>query len=323
MENRAFYRLLSQLDKLTPTQSKQLENHLHKKCSIKTLEDVAGTADHCPHCGTTSFYKWGINSGLQRYKCKECNRTFNVLTKTPLARLRHKEVWADYTQDLINGTTIERSAEHCNVANSTAFRWRHRMLQAAQQIKAKHLHGIVELDEIHFLRSEKGNHHLDRKPHKRGGWAKRGLSLKQFAPVLIARDRNGNMTDAVLANSYDGTISEVMLPLLDRRDVLLCSDSKSSYKSFANMFDFAHETINAGKEYVSKGIYHVQNVNAYGSRLKRWMVRFHGVSTNHLPTYLGWMRILDSQKGLNADEFLRIITGYREPIRRLPHLTLI
>lgn len=31
------------------------------------------------------------------------------------------------------------------------------------------------------------------------------------------------------------------------------------------MFDFAHETINAGKEHV-RGIYHVQNVNAYGSR---------------------------------------------------------
>jgi len=44
MENRAFHRLLDQVDKLTPTQSRQLENHLHKKCSIKTVEDVAGEA---------------------------------------------------------------------------------------------------------------------------------------------------------------------------------------------------------------------------------------------------------------------------------------
>lgn len=89
------------------------------------------------------------------------------------------------------------------------------------------------------------------------------------------------------------------------------------------MFDFAHETINAGKEHISKGIYHVQNVNTYGSRLKRWMVRFHGVFTKHLDSYLGWMRILDSQKGLNADAFLKIISNYREPIRKLLHLTLI
>jgi transposase-like protein len=323
MENRAFHKLLSQIDKLTPSQTKHLENQLHKKCSIKTLEDVTGEADHCPHCGATELYKWGVKSGLQRYKCKACNKTFNILTKTPLARLRRKEVWADYIQNLIAGSTVKHSAEHCKVADSTAFRWRHRMLQAARQIKAKELHGIVELDEIHFLRSEKGNHHLERKPHKRGGWAKKGLSLKQFAPVLIARDRNGNMTDSVLPNSYDGTIAEVLLPLLDSNDVLLCSDSKSSYKSFANMFDFAHETINARKEHVAKGIYHVQNVNAYGSRLRRWMVRFHGVSTKHLPSYLGWMRILDTQKELSADDFLRIIAGYRKPIRKFPHLTRI
>jgi len=322
MQNKAFHRLLSQIDKLTPTQSKQLQNHIKKKCSIKTMEDATGHADHCPHCGTTNFYKWGINSGLQRYKCKECNKTFNILTKTPLARLRHKEVWSDYMKDLINGVTIARSAEHCGVANSTSFRWRHRMLQAAQEIKAKHLHGIVELDEIHFPRSEKGNHNLDRKPHKRGGWTKKGLSLKQFAPVLVARDRNGNMTDAVLENSQDGTISQVMLPLLSHKDVLLCSDSKSSYKSFANVFDFAHETINAGKEH-TRGIYHVQNVNAYASRLKRWMVRFHGVSTKYLESYLGWMRILDTQKELTTDELLKIIAGFREPIRKYPHLMRI
>ncbi len=318
MQNKAFHRLLSQLKKLTPTQTKQLQNHIKQKCSIKTIEEVTGFADNCPHCGSTIFYKWGVRSGIQRYKCIACNKTFNTLTKTPLARLRHKEVWKKYAQDLINGITIEKSAEHCKVANRTSFRWRHRMLEASQDVKAKKLHGIVELDETHFLKSEKGNHNLDREPHKRGGWAKQG----QYTPVLIARDRNGNMTDAVLRNSQDGTISEVMLELLDRRDVLLCSDSKSSYRSFALMFDFEHETINAGKEH-TRGIYHVQNVNAYGSRLKRWLVRFHGVSTKYLDSYLGWMRIIDTQKGLTADDLLRLIARHREEKKIFPPLTRI
>ncbi len=322
MQNKAFHKLLDQLDKLTPTQSKQLQEQIKKKCSVKTLEDATAHAGNCPHCGTTNFYKWGTLSGLQRYKCKECNKTFNILTNTPLARLRHKEVWSEYMKDLIGGTTIAKSAEHCGIAISTSFRWRHRMLKAANSVKANSLHGIVELDEIHFLRSEKGNHSLDRKPHKRGSWAKKGLSLKQFTPVLVARDRNGNTTDAVLENSQDGTISQVLLPLLDHKDVLLCSDSKSSYKSFANVFDFAHETINAGKEHV-RGIYHVQNVNAYASRLKRWMVRFHGVSTKYLDSYLGWRRMIDTQKGLTADGLLKIIVGYKKPIWRYPRLMRI
>jgi len=67
----------------------------------------------------------------------------------------------------------------------------------------------------------------------------------------------------------------------------------------------------------------VQNVNAYASRLKRWMVRFHGVSTKHLESYLGWMRILDTQKDLTTDELLKIIAGFRKPIEKHPRLMRI
>ena len=63
--------LLSQLDNLTFTQSKKLENQIKYQCSIKTIEDVAGHAENCPHCASSAFYKWDVRSGLQRYKCKE------------------------------------------------------------------------------------------------------------------------------------------------------------------------------------------------------------------------------------------------------------
>ena len=138
----------------------------------------------------------------------------------------------------------------------------------------------------------------------------------------VAKSTSFRWRHRLLEASQDGTISEVILELLDRRDVLLCSDSKSSYKSFALMFDFAHETINAGKEH-ARGIYHVQNVNAYGSRLKRWMVRFHGVSTKYLDSYLGWMRIMDTQKELTADSLLRLIAAHREKEKMFPPLMRI
>ena len=322
MKRRAFQKLLRQIEKLTANQEKQLQNQLNQQNSLKIIKSMSIEIDHCPHCGATNLYKWGVRSKLQRYKCKECNKTFNALSKTPLARLRHKERWSDYAKSLLESYSIEKSAKACKVAVSTSFRWRHRMLKASGEVKAKKLHGIVELDETYFPRSEKGNHSLDRKPHKRGSWAKRGLSLEEHVPVLIARDRNGNTTDAVLENGQDGSIAEVMLPLLDRHDVLLCSDSKSSYKSFARVFDFVHETINASKEYVN-GIYHVQNVNAYGSRLKNWMVHFHGVSTKYLDNYLGWMLILDTQKELTPDGLLRLVINCKEKDYGFPPLMRI
>ena len=306
MKSRVFKSFLSEIEKLTKIQVKTLQKHLNQKDSLKVIKSISMEIKHCPHCGGTSFYKWGYRSKLQRYQCKECHRTFNVLSKTPLARLRHKEKWNSYAKELIASSSIVKSAKTCNVAVSTSFRWRHRMLKALKSIKAKNLHGIVEFDESYFPKSEKGNHSLDRKPHKRGSWASRGLSLEEQTPVLILRDRNGNMHDAILENTQSDTIAEVMLPLLDPNDVLLCSDSKSSYIRFAKMFNFVHETINASKEYVN-GIYHVQNVNAYTSRLKNWMIHFHGVSTKYLDHYLSWMCMLDTKQELSSDDLLRIV----------------
>jgi hypothetical protein len=48
---------------------------------------------------------------------------------------------------------------------------------------------------------------------------------------------------------------------------------------------------------VVAGVYHVQNVNAYDSRLKTWMRRFNGVATKYLDSYLGWFRALDRSRG--------------------------
>ncbi len=40
--------------------------------------------------------------------------------------------------------------------------------------------------------------------------------------------------------------------------------------------DLTPRRVSAGVRVINR-VYHVQNVNAYGSRLKEWMRRFHGV----------------------------------------------
>src|SRR4051794_9726554 len=139
----------------------------------------------CPHCANREVVRWGAASGLPRYRCKACRRTFNALTKTPLAKLRMKDKWA---------------ARRCGVHDTTAFRWRHRFLASLAGDKPKTLAGIVEGDETFILESFKGKRAgLPRKSRKRGGKsAKRGLSAEQV-PILVARDRQGATTDAVLA----------------------------------------------------------------------------------------------------------------------------
>ncbi|GEM_PF-5253081 len=105
----------------------------------------------CPHCGGRRLQRWGHASGLQRHRCGDCRRSFNVLTGTPLARLRMKERWEAQTQALTTGESLIQAAERCCVAVTTAFRWRHRFLSAPALDKPGQLTGIVEADETFIV----------------------------------------------------------------------------------------------------------------------------------------------------------------------------
>ena len=91
-------------------------------------EDALGTAGH--ERVEAQIISWGRSHGLLRFRCKSCGRTFNALTKTPMARLRKKDRWLDHARAMIEGRSLAKTAKLCGVHPTTAFRWRHRFLRA-------------------------------------------------------------------------------------------------------------------------------------------------------------------------------------------------
>jgi len=263
--------------------------------------DVSSIGQHkvaatgCPHCGHGETVRWGKASGLPRYRCKACARTFNALTKTPLAKLRMREKWGEQAGALIDGVSLAKAARRCGVHYTTAFRWRHRFLAALSTDKPKTLSGIVESDETFILESFKGKRKgLPRKARKRGGSsAKRGLSAEQI-PVIVARDRHGATTDAVLPRLNRASIAAALQGVVTKANTFCC-DGGSAIVAFARRAEIvAHVLPRPGKPDPLAPDYHLNNVNAYHGRLKEWLRRFHGVATKNLPNYLGWRRTLEA-----------------------------
>ena len=261
----------------------------------------------CPHCGNRTIVRWGQASDLPRYRCKACARTFNALTKTPLANLRMKDKWATQTEAMIDGVSTAKAAERCGVHYTTAFRWRHRFLAALAGDKPKALAGIVEGDETFILESFKGKRSgMPRKPRKRGGKSvKRGLSAEQI-PVLVARDRQGATTDAVLPRLNRVSIAAALDGVVTPANQFCC-DGGTAIVAFARRAGIAaHILPMPGKPNPQAPDFHLNNVNAYHGRLKEWLRRFHGVATKNLPNYLGWRRTLEAL-GQNATSATMIL----------------
>ena len=285
------------LDRMSRGQRNKLREQLQGRASgdkgVELIEQSLTEQPACPHCAGTERHRWGKSCGLQRYRCCSCKRTFNALTCTPLAGLRHKDKWLNYEQAIVQGLSIRKAAASCGIAKNTSFKWRHRFLRAPAMQQPTQMSGIAEADETFFLESFKGQRHLLRIARKRGGKAvKRGTSAEQI-PVLVVRDRHGETADFVLQGVGVEQIEPVLKPLLNK-DVMLCTDGAAAYKLIAQHAGIVHRPINvAAGQRVVGGIYHIQNVNAYDSRLKQWMAGFHGVATHYLESYLGWHRMID------------------------------
>jgi transposase-like protein len=277
--------------------------------SLADIDAQFAAAPVCPHCQGTVLGKWGSANGLRRYRCKPCDVTFNSLTGTPLAQLHKRELWLGHGQALLDGISLRKVAARLGVDLTTAFRWRHRFLEAPKDVRPARLEGTVEADETYFLYSEKGSRKLDRPARKRGGKAKkRGLSDEQV-PVLIARDRNNATTDRILDDRSAQSIKSALGPVIDKSAILV-SDGAQAYRAFANEANIVHVALNLSEGERRWGVYHVQNVNSYDSRLKGWMRRFNGVATKYLDSYLGWHRTNDREGGtLDAKRLLAAAWG--------------
>ena len=249
----------------------------------------------CPHCNSRDVVRWGKASALPRYRCKVCRRTFNALTKTPLAHLRMKDKWVAQAGAIIDGVSIAKAAKRCGVAYTTAFRWRHRFLNSLAGDKPTTLSGIVEGDETFILESFKGKRSgLPRAARKSGGKsAKRGLSAEQI-PVIVARDRHGATTDAVLAKLNRMSIAAALGGIVKPANEFCC-DGGNAIVAFARKAGIPTHILPApGKPNPQAPDFHINNVNAYHGRLQEWLRRFHGVATKNLPNYLGWRRTLEA-----------------------------
>lgn len=310
--------ILAEIVKLPPTEQGKLYEQLYpiiNKSSNNVadyLKDIRearfSTSPHCPHCASINIKGHGKYRSRQRYKCKDCNKTFNDTTASPMAGTHYPNKWAKHIQLMLKSSTLKEVSEELDIHISTAFYWRHKVLNALKSIVPTELTGVVESDEKFFLESQKGKNQViksgKRKPRKRGGVSQfRGLSREQVC-VVVAMDRSGNLVSKtagrgkVTARQIDSAVGEFI-----SENAILCTDSARNYSFFAKQKNLKHFAVNGSKkQYVVNRIYHIQHVNSYHERIETWINRhFRGVATKNMDAYLSWHRFIEMNKGVDRN----------------------
>ncbi len=105
----------------------------------------------CPHCEHIKYVKMGIDKGVQRYKCKGCNRTFTPFTGTWMAQIHKKDKLADYLKLMQQGLSLDKIMLKLCINKKTAFDWRHKITISLKELDTDKFLGITESDETFFF----------------------------------------------------------------------------------------------------------------------------------------------------------------------------
>lgn len=103
---------------LQPAEREQLRAWLatiNDAADCVTLIEQASAGKCCPRCCGARAHRCGRASDLQRWRCLACGRSYNALSGTEPAHLRHKEHWLPYLQCLLESRTVRASAEAVEV----------------------------------------------------------------------------------------------------------------------------------------------------------------------------------------------------------------
>ncbi len=98
--------------------------------------------------------------------------------------------------------------------------------------------------------------------------SKRGRSREDWVPVLTVRDRGKHTFEAILSDGAEETLANELDGNLQKESVL-CTDGLKPYVAISLRYDLKHKRLNvsAGVRVIDR-VFHIQNVNAYHSRLR-------------------------------------------------------
>lgn len=248
----------------------------------------------CPRCGRDDIVRWGRQRQRQRYRCRNCRRTFSDLTGTPAAYSKHLSRWPAFGACMLESLSVRGTADRLGVSPKTAFRWRHRVLEALRLEAGPALRGAIGISQSKFAFSEKGSRKLTRPPRRHGS----RFRWPQPPPVFVVRaaDRHGAVWAEVLVGRWPRSLD--LVPLIRDRvappALLVASFGlASSYAAAARRLRCPYRSTRSLRGDGAASDPDVARARAIDRAFHVWLIRFRGVATRYLRNYLCWHRVVD------------------------------
>ena len=270
----------------------------HESC-IAYLESVRfAYGAYCPKCGSVNVarkaetrkdkvYESGLRTRAKRvvgrWNCRDCPRSFNVLSGTLFSGTHVPlQKWFAAVGLMLNAKKSLSSyqlARDLGLTQPTALYMQHRIRAEMATENIALLKGIVEADETYVGgKPRKSNKRDDNdEPPKRGRGTKK-------TPVIGAVERGGSVKAQVASDLSGKGVLNFIKRNVNANNSVLITDEYKAYNAVRGLIP--HEVIRHSEQYVD-GTTHTNTIEGFWSLLKRaWYGSHHHYKRQFTPLFV-------------------------------------
>lgn len=250
---------------------------LQKQIKLRFREGAA-----CPHCGSRSVVKYGFFNNQQRYRCKECRKTFNIYTKTLLSWSHYKDKWEDFIGTMNKDMSLREAGRQISISYVTLFYWRHKIMNILSKESDMLLHGTIEMMNMRLP-------YLDKNHNKKEYSEEDSVVNQSNIFFTFLYERNNRLKPYIYKDNTDlRTFIGDLTYDIDKKSII-CLNSNIPFRLplLYNKFKVADK---GSKKYKRRFYFNADTVRKYLSQFRNWMTMFHGVSSKNLIKYSAFFK---------------------------------
>lgn len=241
----------------------------------------------CPICKSSKYIKYGSYNKIQRYKCKECGKTFSNTTNALWSYSKKApDKWIKFIELMIEKKSLRFCAEKLSINLITAFYWRHKVLYGLtlDEISNK-LNGDIYIGKTIMKENFKGCKNIT--THKRRNiWI---VGAKDMKDSMLAKPICKDFWD--LKSFKEKIYSKIqkesyIIPYGDRYISVVANEhnKKLSLKT---------------RRLKEKDRIEEDKIRYFESNLNEWLSSFYGIATKYLERYLHFFILFNLDKIIN------------------------
>lgn len=233
----------------------------------------------CPICGGSKYIKHGTYDGKQRYKCKECGKTYSKATNSLWSYSKKDlNIWIKFVELMMKRRSLRFCAKKLDINIATAFYWRHKILHILKNDSIpSSLKGYVHMNKTILKENYKGCRNITTK-RRRNIW------------VVAAKGNEDSMlVIPAFCDFWDWKLFESKIY------------SKIEEGSYIVPYQDRYISVQAQKH--NKGLLKEveldNRVKYIIVNLRKWLGKFKGVATKYLDSYLSFFVLFNLDRKID------------------------